>query len=645
MTVRDVSGARNVEVAMTKTWTWSRQGWVCSTPDPTANTVVAESGVPYRAVTLPSASTAMEENEEENEGFARLMQMQRNALGLSLDDVSLMTGLSVRTLARAEDDPVYRPQQATRERLSWFYGDAAWLPVGYHVIDLEHDEAERQAAEVEKAAGFLARCLRAPYRRRATGATKALTWLIMGGRIGPFLLLSSLLPPRHRPEPQPMEPPLLSEEERELGFPERRYGEVVQHEGNTVQQFVRVASAYATALLAGRSDAVALLYHASDLLADVTDEDLSYVLGMSRAEIRQELRRHQQHDWTTGRPKVAGEFWQILEVAETAPEWEAASPRPPVLRSQTDDVPEPTRLDDAVDWALAHEDAVATLLDVPLAEVEARLLPHLCHTQAEVEANLRAAAKWAATLPGDPAQSFAERVQRVCGGGRDGTREVRGLGLDPEVVSAIVDLPSILHEALDARAREHALWCSVSDWITQPLQGPEPSARTPAHQLSQALLSLLPEPPIAERVCLPPTEAQAVIATLGLQFLPELLTDADRGRRFVLGALRDWLTRHRGVALPLRAVAAQRRTALIHGVAAARAGRGEETTAGKMARALLFSLSRPLATPGLTLSTSEVQARLRTGLPYFFPNKMAAADRYAQAQRLVRAAWQTRQVA
>ena len=135
-----------------------------------------------------------------------------------------------------------------------------------------------------------------------------------------------------------------------------------------------------------------------------------------------------------------------------------------------------------------------------------------------------------------------------------------------------------------------------------------------------------------------------MIATLGPQFLPELLTDADRGRRFVLGALRDWLTRHRGVALPLRAVAAQRRTVVDPRGCGSSAGRGEETTAGKMARALLFSLSRPLTTPGLALSTREVQARLRTGLPYFFPIKMAAADRYAQAQRLIRAAWQTRHV-
>ena len=63
-----------------------------------------------------------------------------------------------------------------------------------------------------------------------------------------------------------------------------------------------------------------------------------------------------------------------------------------------------------------------------------------------------------------------------------------------------------------------------------------------------------------------------------------------------------------------------------------------------MARALLFSLSRPLTTPGLVLSTREVQTRLRTGLPYFFPIKMAAADRYAQAQRLILAAWHTRYV-
>jgi len=565
------------------------------------------------------------------------MAGQREALGLHLDDVALMTGLSVRTLARAEDDPVYHPQAATRQRLSWFYGDAAWLPHGYHVIDPEHDEAERHAAAVEKAASFLARCLRAPYRRRATGATTALTWLILGGRIGPFLLLSSLLPPR-RQQPRAEDPPLSSAEERELGFPERDHGEVVQHERSAVQRFVRAASAYACALVAGQRTAHVLLRQASDVLGAVTDDDLAYVLGLTRSEIRHELHRHQQHDWATGRPKAAGPLWQVLEVAESAPAWEAAATSS-VTVSPAEDGPVPTRLDDAVAWVLAHEDAVAALLDVSLPEVAARIDRHLRTTREEILASLRAAAKWAATLPGDTAQLFAERVRRVCGGGTDGTRAVRGLGLDPETVATVVDLPGMLQDAIAARTREHALWDSISDWIAQPLRGPEPSQMTPAHQLAQAFLSLLPDPPIAERMCVSPKHAQAVIAALGTQFLPDLATDPERGRRFVLGALRDWLVRHPGVPLPLRAVAHQRSQALIAGTAAAKAGRGEASTAGKMARALLLSVSRPLTTPGLTLSTSEMQTRLQVGLPYFFPMRMTTADRYAQAQRLVLTAW------
>jgi hypothetical protein len=614
---------------------------VCSAPESLENTVVAESGVPYRAVTCPSTTPVQEcdETEDDAEEFHRLMAVQREALGLDLDDVALMTGLSVRTLTRAEDDREYHPQAATRQRLSWFYGDAAWLPQGYHVIDPEQDEAERHAAAVEKAAGFLARCLRAPYRRRAIGATTALTWLILGGRIGPFLLLSSLVPPRHRPQPRPEEPSLSSEEERELGFPERDHGEVVQHEGSAVQQFVRVASAYANALVAGQRTAHALLRQASDVLGAVTDADLAYVLGLTRSEIRHELHRHHVYDWATGRPKVAGALWQTLEVAESALEWEAAAATPLTDAFAAEDDPVPARLDDAVAWVLAHETDVAALLDVSLPEVAARIERRLHDTKEEILLSLRAAAKWAATLPGDSAQLFAERVRRVCGGGTDGTREVRGLGLDPETLATVVDLPSILQEAIAARTREHALWDSVSDWIAQPLRGPEPSQMTPAHQLAQALLSLLPDPPIAARVCLPSAQAQAVITVLGTQYLPDLATDPERGRRFVLGALRDWLTRHPRVPLPLRALAHQRSQLLIAGTIAAKAGRGEDSTAGKMARALLLSVSRPLTTPGLDLSTCEVQTRLQFGLPYFFPMKMATADRFAEAKRLVLRAW------
>src|SRR5262249_43896427 len=126
------SGARNVEVCMSTTWTWSRQGWVCTTPESCENTVVAESSVPYRAVTCPSTTPVRECDDDEDDPapFHRLMAVQRTALGLDLKEVALMTGLSVRTLVRAEDDPVYHLQSVTRQRLSWFYGDAAWLPEG-----------------------------------------------------------------------------------------------------------------------------------------------------------------------------------------------------------------------------------------------------------------------------------------------------------------------------------------------------------------------------------------------------------------------------------------------------------------------------------------------------------------------------------
>jgi transcriptional regulator with XRE-family HTH domain len=220
---------------------------------------------------------------EDEEEFSRLMKVRREALGLSLDEVAFLTDLSVRTLHRAEEDAEYRPQRETRARLAWFFGDAAWQPLGYHVIDPEREDAERQAALVEKAVSLLARCLRAPYRRRATGATKALTWLLLRERIGTFLLLSALVPPRVRPQPRAAEPLLSRDEERELGFPEREYGEVTQRTAGGIQRFARAASAYAEALLAGKPRTRTLVCDAWDALADVTDDDSRDFLGLSRA--------------------------------------------------------------------------------------------------------------------------------------------------------------------------------------------------------------------------------------------------------------------------------------------------------------------------------------------------------------------------
>ena len=95
----------------------------------------------------------------------------------------------------------------------------------------------------------------------------------------------------------------------------------------------------------------------------------------------------------------------------------------------------------------------------------------------------------------------------------------------------------------------------------------------------------------------------------------------------------------------LHPVEKERRAALFEGTLQALRGRGEQTTAGKMARALLQSLPRPVSTPGLALPTHQVQRRLTTGLPYFFPTKKTAAERYAEATRIVLAAWQAARAA
>jgi hypothetical protein len=51
-TDEESQGSPDKEVAMTKTWTWSRHGWVLQTPDQHADAVVADECVP----TVPSLS-------------------------------------------------------------------------------------------------------------------------------------------------------------------------------------------------------------------------------------------------------------------------------------------------------------------------------------------------------------------------------------------------------------------------------------------------------------------------------------------------------------------------------------------------------------------------------------------------------------
>jgi hypothetical protein len=73
---------------MTKTWTWSRNGWVLQTPDQHTDAVVADEWVPYRTVTLPPRAPTQRDESEDEEEFTRLMKVRREALGLSLDEVA-----------------------------------------------------------------------------------------------------------------------------------------------------------------------------------------------------------------------------------------------------------------------------------------------------------------------------------------------------------------------------------------------------------------------------------------------------------------------------------------------------------------------------------------------------------------------------
>src|SRR4029077_1236915 len=69
--------------------------------------------------------------------------------------------------------------------------------------------------------------------------------LALFGQPAPYLVLDGLL---HSPERRPAREDsdaLTWEEERELGFPERRYGEVVQRTGGLLQPLARAASTYA----------------------------------------------------------------------------------------------------------------------------------------------------------------------------------------------------------------------------------------------------------------------------------------------------------------------------------------------------------------------------------------------------------------
>ena len=120
---------------------------------------------------------------------------------------------------------VERYRRSASER--WAARSGRFASRGWSVVEAEREE---QAA-VERVQHILSRLAQPAYRRKGAqrGAAQAVTLALFGNPL-PYLLLSMLLHDEGAALPAPLaDAELLSwEDERELGFPERRYGEPVQ---------------------------------------------------------------------------------------------------------------------------------------------------------------------------------------------------------------------------------------------------------------------------------------------------------------------------------------------------------------------------------------------------------------------------------
>jgi len=254
-------------------------------------------------------------------------------------------------------------------------------------------------------------------------------------------------------------------------------------------------------------------------------------------------------------------------------------------------------------------------------------------TRQQILARLETAAKWAAIESGTAARGwrrFLRKIVVLCRGGRTGEGKlIRGLGLNPRMLAQRVDLKGLFDVAALRRTQEQALWRAVEEWIAHPFG---PSAPSTVSRLALAAFSLLPEPPVAEKVLMPQEDAERVARELAPLYLDT--PDPERLLRLVKGVIKG-----RKGNIPLFALERKRRAELALGTRAALMGKGEQSTAGRMARAVLHTLPKPIRT-GVALCERDAQWRLQKGLPYFFPAKRAGRDRLAEARRVVLSAVQ-----
>jgi transcriptional regulator with XRE-family HTH domain len=501
-------------------WTWSRAGWVPVGTSPAS---------------LPAASTRETVETDKPAGWFRRLRRRREILGLTVAEAALLTGVSPRTLTRAEIDDDYTPSAVTARKLAWQFGED-WDQPGFQIVSVD-DEAQRKANALHWVQRRLHAIRSVAYRRKAVGVRKAATLACLGQPL-PYLMATRLLP--HRTAEMVCESmvSLSADDERELGFPERRFGQVVQRTSGVEQTLNRALLAYVTADRTDVSAVRATLQRAWDAWDAVRDEvvpeELTAIAASfdcTPAEITHELQlhrvgwdsvggdldawyqrrvqqlrdrqadaeqlqalatayqqrrgEHERYRTLFGRsPSLSGALWESLGEGERDATWEArksqwqlATHRP--VMSDEDGVSRPVTVDELLAWTQTlPAEFVQELLDVTPAEVEAVSVDP---SRASLVARLQRAAHWAcveaAQGKGLAWTRFLRAVVTLCHGPRGAERrrlagKVWGHALDPRTLAEHLPLREIFQAAL------------------VPFQ--QQSAR--AHQLWQAVHACIAQP-------------------------------------------------------------------------------------------------------------------------------------------------------
>ncbi len=425
----------------------------------------------------------------------RVLQDRRETLGLTRTWASVLTGLSPTTIRRAEEDPDWTPTRDTVAALTHMWGEG-WQDAGVQIVDPQAEEA----AALEHALVQLHALTRPSTRRKAAamGHAETLTLALFGQPVS-YLVLDGLLHGTERRPAREDSDALSWEEERALGFPERRYGEVLQRTGGLLQPLARAASAYASIARGPTPNpwqAAAALSVVWDRLDACEEDDLADLwAALTLAQAKAELRLHVLGWETLGalatarslteaqrgyldrfgesRPKLAGLLWTVLDVEEDDAVWAHLAEQWAGDHARTTAADDlclvPAAFDPNLPWASAAlpSDFVQELLgftpdDAVLSEV-------LTAARQEIVARVATAAKWAVIEAGTEArgwQRFLRKLILVCRGGVDERgKQIRGAGLSPRMLARRLDVRALFDTARQQRVAEQTLWRAIAEWI------------------------------------------------------------------------------------------------------------------------------------------------------------------------------------